>query len=68
MSANLGKRELIAAMAAMAAVMVLGPADDGQINEHANVTLSGASEVPPLLGRRCPAAQRLRSIPIAVSS
>ena len=52
MSANLGKRKLIAAMAAVAAVMVLGACTSmGQMGSNTQtLTLSGANEVPPVVG------------------
>ncbi len=51
MSANLGKRKLIAAMAAVAAVTVLGACTSmGQMGSNTQtLTLSGANEVPPSL-------------------
>jgi hypothetical protein len=52
MSTNLGKRKLIAAMAAIAAVTVFGACTSmGQMGGMSNtqtLTLSGASEVPPV--------------------
>jgi hypothetical protein len=49
MSANLGKRKLIAAMAAVAAVAVFGAATSmGQMGNTQQLTLSGAGEVPPV--------------------
>jgi hypothetical protein len=52
MSANLGKRRLIAAMATVAAVTVFGACTSmGQMGGMSNtqtLTLSGASEVPPV--------------------
>lgn len=54
MSANLGKRRLIAAMAAVAAVTVFGGCTSmGQMGGMSNtqtLTLSGANEVPPVVG------------------
>jgi hypothetical protein len=54
MSANLGKRKLIAAMAAIAAVTVFGACTSmGQMGGMSNtqtLTLSGANEVPPVVG------------------
>lgn len=54
MSANLGKRKLIAAMAAVAAVTVFGACTSmGQMGAMSNtqtLTLSGANEVPPVVG------------------
>ena len=47
MSANLGKRKLIAAMAAVAAATVLGACTSmGQMANTQTLTLSGAGEVP----------------------
>ncbi len=52
MNANLGKRKLIAAMAAIAAVTVFGACTSmGQMGGMSNtqtLTLSGANEVPPV--------------------
>jgi hypothetical protein len=53
MSANLGKRKLIAAMAAAAAVAVFGACTSmGQMaaSNTQTLTLSGANEVPPVVG------------------
>ncbi|HEX4524786.1 MAG TPA: CHRD domain-containing protein [Casimicrobiaceae bacterium] len=53
MSANLGKRKLIAAMAAVAAVTVFGACTSmGQMagSNTQTLTLSGANEVPPVVG------------------
>lgn len=54
MSANLGKRKLIAAMAAVAAVTVLGACTSmgqtGAMSNTQTLTLSGANEVPPVVG------------------
>jgi hypothetical protein len=52
MSANLGKRKLVAAMAVVAAMTVFGACTSmGQMGGMSNtqtLTLSGASEVPPV--------------------
>ena len=52
MSANLGKRKLIAAMAAIAAVTVFGGCTSmghmGGMSNTQTLTLSGANEVPPV--------------------
>ena len=49
MSANLGKRKLIAAMSAAVAVAVFGTTlSIGQTSNTQTLTLSGASEVPPV--------------------
>jgi hypothetical protein len=53
MSANLGKRKLIAAMAAMAAVTMFGACTSmGQMggSNTQTLTLSGANQVPPVVG------------------
>ena len=53
MSANLGRRKLIAAMAAMAAVTMFGACTSmGQMggSNTQTLTLSGANQVPPVVG------------------
>jgi hypothetical protein len=54
MSANLGKRKLIAALAVAAAVTVLGACTSmghmGAMSNTQTLTLSGANEVPPVVG------------------
>jgi len=52
MSANLGKRKLIAAMAAVAAATIFGACTSmGQMGSNTQtLTLSGANEVPPVVG------------------
>lgn len=54
MSANLGKRKLIAAMAIVAAATVLGSCTSmgpmGGMSNTQTLTLSGANEVPPVVG------------------
>jgi len=54
MNANLGKRKLIAAMAAIAAVAVFGGCTSmghmGGMSNTQTLTLSGANEVPPVVG------------------
>ncbi|HEX3632086.1 MAG TPA: CHRD domain-containing protein [Casimicrobiaceae bacterium] len=51
MSANLGKRRLIAAMSAAAAVAVFGTTlSIGQTSNTQTLTLTGDNEVPPVVG------------------
>jgi len=54
MNLNLGKRRLIAAMAVMAAATMLGACTSmgqmGAVSKTQEVTLSGANEVPPVVG------------------
>ena len=51
MSANLGKRRLIAAMSAAAAVAVFGATlSIGQTSNTQTLTLTGDNEVPPVVG------------------
>jgi hypothetical protein len=54
MSANLGKRKLIAAMAAVVAATVFGACTSmgqtGGMSNTQTLTLSGANDVPPVVG------------------
>jgi len=52
MSANLGKRKLIAAMAAVAAATIFGACTSMRqmASNTQTLTLSGANEVPPVVG------------------
>jgi len=54
MSVNLGKRRLITAMAVVAAATVFGACTSmgpmGEMSHTQTVTLSGANEVPPVVG------------------
>jgi hypothetical protein len=54
MSANLGKRKLVAAMAAVAAVTVFGvctsTAQMGGMSNTQTLTLTGDNQVPPVVG------------------
>jgi hypothetical protein len=54
MNLNVGKRRLVAAMAVMAAATVLGACSSmgpmGAMSNTQQLTLSGANEVPPVVG------------------